>query len=513
MHTFACPIPRRITRCLMQLLFLLCLTGTGCTPSLPQHALPVQDEVRITPDYMGVTIPYNIAPLNFRIMERAERTMADIHAENGRHIIIRGHRKNIRIPRRAWKELLSQNKDKDLCITIYIRYQGQWRVFDTFRNHIAADPIDPWLGYRLSDPGYTTYGFVGLYQRHLESYRERLIYSNRQDLGTPETHYIGRPAVRDHSGKDLMFGLKQAFNDMIVVRGETSQKIHIEADSLGTPPLFAAWHPTEPVVVCSVNHGLTALHSSYPERVDYIDYASDLVLYNMDDGTVRPVTCTMDQFETQPVWSPDGKQLYFCSAACPAWTDTVSIDRQRADAYAQIRYDVFRMAYDASTQSFGPADTVFSFARTKVSAAFPQPSPDGKYLLVSLSHYGSLPVYHVETETYLIDLEHKQLISSDVLNGRFSDFTHAWSSDGRWIVLCSRRDDSMYARPYFSYFDREGIIHKSFLLPRKKQMDHVTDLHSFTDPFLLTSPVAVRPSTLLRTVHQPKDDADADYLP
>ena len=48
----------------------------------------------ITPDYSGIVVPPNIAPLNFLIEEKGEAYLVWIYSENGRPIKISG-RKNI----------------------------------------------------------------------------------------------------------------------------------------------------------------------------------------------------------------------------------------------------------------------------------------------------------------------------------------------------------------------------------------------------------------------------------
>ena len=44
---------------------------------------------------------------------------------------------------------------------------------------------------------------------------------------------------------------------------------------------------------------------------------------------------------------------------------------------------------------------------------------------------------------------------------------HIWSTNSRWLVFSSRRDDGLYTRPYFCHIDDKGIVSKAFMLPQR----------------------------------------------
>lgn len=480
-------------------------TLCACTPQVPGKTVQNTREVRLTPDYIDVTVPCNIAPLNFRVMEPADRVRAVIRSESGRKLVLRGRHKNIDIPARAWRKLLAQNRGKDLYIDIYTHLDGQWTQFPPVRNHIAGDPVDPWLSYRLIEAGYTSYGVTGLYQRNLESFAERLVYSNAITYGSGKPQAVGLHTVRQHGGTEWLFHVRDENAGLIMTDHDQIRKIEVLADSLGGQLMFAAYHPTQPLVAFSVNHCMQVLHSTLHERTDIIDFASDLVLYDMQRQTLSYILRTEDHFETQPVWSPDGTKLYFCSAECPVWNDTTDLNTQLSMAYSEIRYDLHVIPYDAAQGRFGAEDTIFCFTRGDVSAAFPNISPDGRYMLVSLARYGSFPGLQPVSDIYLLDLETRDLSPLEPVNEKFADGFASWSSDGRWIVVSSCRDDGQYARPYLAYFDTGGKACKPFLLPQRRQMEHVTRLATYDTPTFMQTPFTVSPRQLYRKISGPAD--------
>lgn len=49
----------------------------------------------------------------------------------------------------------------------------------SFTLHVASDPIDEWLTYRLIEPGYEVWHKVEIRERNLTNWRERVIADHR----------------------------------------------------------------------------------------------------------------------------------------------------------------------------------------------------------------------------------------------------------------------------------------------------------------------------------------------
>ena len=77
---------------------------------------------------------------------------------------------------------------------------------------------------------------------------------------------------------------------------------------------------------------------------------------------------------------------------------------------------------------------------------------------------------------------HPDWASWPLPNGR--DTYHSWSSNSRWFVFASKRDDGLYGKPYFCYVDRQGHAHKPFVLPQQDPQFYDMNLKSFNVPEL-----------------------------
>ena len=101
-------------------------------------------------------------------------------------------------------------------------------------------------------------------------------------------------------------------------------------------------------------------------------------------------------------------------------------------------------------------------------------SPDGRYLLVTLGAFGQFHIWHNSADLYVKDLHTGELRALKNANSPVQDSYHTWSSNGRWIVFGSRRDDGNYTRPYIDYFDKNGIPYDAEAF---KETDH-DELHA-----------------------------------
>jgi hypothetical protein len=74
--------------------------------------------------------------------------------------------------------------------------------------------------------------------------------------------------------------------------------------------------------------------------------------------------------------------------------------------------------------------------------------------------------------------------SLKLVNAYYSDTYHSWSSDSKWFVFASKRDNGVYGKPYFSHIDSNGVASKPFVLPQKDPAYYDYTLISFNIPEL-----------------------------
>lgn len=118
------------------------------------------------------------------------------------------------------------------------------------------------------------------------------------------------------------------------------------------------------------------------------------------------------------------------------------------------------------TAGGGTVDTLYASATGGKSVSFPRVSPDGKYLVYTLSSYGNFSIWHKDADLYLLDLQTGESRPLSALNSNDVESYHSWSSNSRWMVFSSRRLDGLHTRPYLVHLDEQGRPSKPFLLPQ-----------------------------------------------
>jgi Tol biopolymer transport system component len=217
------------------------------------------------------------------------------------------------------------------------------------------------------------------------------------------------------------------------------------------------------------------------------DLESSLVLYDVAKNEIMDVKLTdSDKFmDTYPEWSPDGRFLYFCRAG--------QIEKEYD--YKQIKYNLCRVPFDSGNRTFGKVELIFDALKINKSIAFPRISPNGRFLVVTMADYGCFPIWHKEADLYSIDLENFKATRLD-LNSEFTDSYHSWSSNGKWLIFSSKRDDGLTARPYIAYIDENGKSAKPFILPQEDPGFYQKFLKSFNIPEFSTFEVKLTPGDI-----------------
>ncbi|MCX6328616.1 MAG: hypothetical protein NTZ85_03740, partial [Bacteroidia bacterium] len=112
-----------------------------------EEIIQTNDYPKIYPDYVNVTIPYNIAPLNFKIMGDCQKVEVIMSGKKS-SITLSGKYK-ISIPFKKWKRLLTEQKSDSIIVKVSALSGETRKKFKPFVFYISADPIDPYLSYRL----------------------------------------------------------------------------------------------------------------------------------------------------------------------------------------------------------------------------------------------------------------------------------------------------------------------------------------------------------------------------
>ncbi|MDR1102692.1 MAG: hypothetical protein LBL42_02940 [Tannerella sp.] len=464
-----------------QIIYILSICGLCACSSGDGFSGSSGDETGIFPDYAGITAPVNIAPLNFSVLNRQKA--AAVFTCGGYSFKLSSDRRGrFVIPPKKWRKLLEQAKGHQFDVKVRIK-GAEEQLFSIF---VAEEPVDEYIAYRLIEPGYVVYNRMGIYQRDLQSYRQSVILENEMTGdGCMNCHSFccGNP-------DRMMFHLRQYHAGTVLIDGDRIEFLNTTTGQTISPLVYPSWHPSGQFIAFSVNTTEQIVHQQ--QRVEVFDKQSDVVVYDVQDKTIlaSPLTFSESSLETFPAFSPDGRTLYFCSGKSCAIPDSTP----------QLKYHLCSVAFDPATKMFGDrADTLYNADTNGMSVSFPRISPDGRFLVCTLSSYGTFPIWHKDADLYLIDLQTGEGKYLETVNSDDTESYHSWSSNSRWLVFSSRRLDGLYTRPYFVYINGNGEAAKPFLLPQKEPETYYQSLlKSYNIPEFITGKVRNRAYRMMR---------------
>ena len=451
---------------------LLSLTLLLACSSVPENVTVTDKLPSIYPDYIGVTIPDGIAPLNFNIRSNDEVEAVDVvvKGSNGGEMHVNDDWARFDID--EWHALTAANKGGDLTFTVCVKQNGKWTQYKDFKMFVSKYELEEWgVTYRRIAPGYEVFSHMGIYQRDLSDFEETAIIDNTQLLGQCVNCHTANRTNPDR----MVFHIRGDHGATLIQTDGKRDVLAAKNDLLGGSMVYPYWHPSGEYCAFSTNQTRQGFHEIRNERIEVTDLSSDIFVYNPTTREILEdsLVATKDWNENLPVFSPDGKTIYF-----------VTCRQVDSNHYKEEKYNLCRIDFDPATGKYGnKVDTLFNAAKMGKSLTWPRPSYDGKWLLFTLIDYGYFSIWHGESEQWLMNLQTGESRPLKEINSNDADSYHNWNVNSRWIVFTSRRGDGLHTRLYLASIDENGKGTKPFLLPQENPWKYYDEsLYSFNTP-------------------------------
>ena len=475
------------------LLAVVTLLLSSCVnhPDVPTSSKVAKCLPEIFPDYCDVTVPCNIAPLNFMLSDAEyEECVARFTTPDGQQQTY-GDGVKVQIPESEWHAMLDASKGRSMKVEVWGWKDGEWLSFTPFEIHVAKEPIDEFVSYRLIEPSYAGWTFMEIAQRNLTSFEETQIFNNEiTNTDKYKGQCINCHSYQNYKTDNMLFHVRLSNGGTVIVNDGKVSKVDLRRDYTISGGAYPSWHPSEKLVAFAACKTRQAFHTVHHNKIEVFDLASDIILYDVTNDSVSIVSNDSTLLEVYPTWSPDGKYLYYCK--------TVPLpeelrDKDISSTYQKVQYNLYRRSFDFATHGFGEEELVYDAASQDKSATLPRISPDGRYLLFAQGQYGCFHIRHSDADAVCIPLNEENPTSLDLTNLNsegFADSYPTWSSNGHWIMLSSRRGDGNYSRIYFAYFN-EGKVEKAFMLPQEDPEQNTFRLLCYNRPEFMVEPVRI----------------------
>lgn len=441
------------------------LSFSAACSRAPENVQKIDVLPPVYPDYCDITIPENIAPLNF-LLRNDQCEALEVRAGE---LTLNARGNEVVFDIDDWKALLSQHVGKEIEVTVTALINGQWIEYKSFGWQVVKDRIDPYLTYRLIEPDYEIWNQIQIQQRCIENFDVNALGHYEQ----LENRCMNCHTYGSQSPDLSMMYVRGPGGGAILNQNGQLSKLNLKTDDMISGSVYFGFSPSGRYIVFSTNLIIPGFHSLASKRLEVFDSKSDVYVADLKTHTMLRSHLLSDstKFETFPTFSPDGKYIYYCVA------DSVALPSD----IKNLQYRLARIPFDEATSTIGTQVELWNVGS---SVCHPRISPDGRYLLYTVADYGTFPIWHPEADLQLMDLQTGDIDTLAVVNSEKSDTYHSWSSNSRWFVFASKRDDGLYGKPYFCYIDKDGKAHKPFCLPQAHPTFYDNNLKSFNAPEL-----------------------------
>jgi len=367
-----------------------------------------------------------------------------------------------RIPDDVWAKLTNTYRNGTVHLAVKgVKRSGLWgkgraavhrSKVVTFR--ISKDRADNAVVYRLVDPPFVNKKTPDMFVRDIRQREPRLFLDARRTYCLNCHTFSSKTGVTGKLGLQVRYGGKAATPHPVYFAVYDIDRRHGRKTILPFEvqmTTFMAWSPDEAKLAFSANQKITAFNPIVFETQSVGQPTSDIAVYDVDGADVRLLegAADPDVLEIYPYWTPDGKSIVYSSAPAGKHPRATQFDLRVID------YN------DGRGGKSRPVNGASGNGKSHYYARF---SPDGRWMTFVQSNYGSL-----------IKASSDLWIMPGSMDGRAralecnvphaADSWHSWSSNSRWIVFATKRDDGVFARLYMTHIDDEGKASPAVRLP------------------------------------------------
>lgn len=166
-----------------------------------------------------------------------------------------------------------------------------------------------------------------------------------------------------------------------------------------------------------------------------------------------------DYVQSNPVWSPDGKYIYFARAKAiylPKLEQSrkvvlpISMAREFIDGEKDFKFDIYRIPFNNGIG--GKAEPLAGASGNGKSNFFPRVSPNGKWMVFTQSE--NFMLLQPDSKLYIMPASGGTPRLMKCNNDEMNSW-HSWSPNSKWLVFSSKQN-GVYTQLYLTHIDEKG---------------------------------------------------------
>jgi len=261
-----------------------------------------------------------------------------------------------------------------------------------------------------------------------------------------------------------------------------------EIDGLQSSGLFSRISPDGEYIASTVNEifFLIMLDDPYVSQL-FFPLQGRLAYYSKRDKEIRSLSGAdlPDVIQTDPCWSPDGKDILFSRATMErdlfaelGGKTIFSVkdgDIDQLNKQYPVQFNIYRVSFNNGKG--GQAEPLPGASHNGKSNYFPRYSPDGKWIVFTQSTTGI--ALQPDSKLYIMPVIGGK---PRLMKCNFSKMNswHTWSPNGKWLAFVSK-ENSAFTELFLTHIDENGNDSPPVLLARFNKAGYAINLPEFAN--------------------------------
>ncbi len=443
--------------------------------------------LKILRPYEGAIFPRNIAPPKFRWSDGLSNSWLvslKVPGWSEPLRVVTG-RSEWRPDDATWEAIKSDAEGGEVSLEVRgCRVADGARAGDVYMDAVSFKvskiPMDPIIVYRMVTPLFHGLKTPDIEYRDVSNFDTKLFLPGKGLYCTNCHSFPVNPETKPEDQKLAIAVRKQLdYKNSLRILGlydfesKTGKTLDINS-------FFMSWDPDGKKVAVTGGSKVRVRPLITLETQEFYVQGADILIVDSETFDVRPLPGAdrRELMETMPTWSPDGKHITFARST------------EMGKQFEERRFDLCRIDYNG-----GRGETALPIPGASANGASnyaPRYSPDGKWIVFNKADWSSLVAPTSDLWIMPADWSEKPR-ELDCNVPQAMDSHHSWSSEGRWMLFASKRDDGIFARIYITHIDEAGRASPPVELPTLGKT-----MHCYNVPEFLNSRLDIDADDILR---------------